>query len=68
MCSLGKLDEKKSYQNFKGLKFWTKWLQRLKKNYTNFLVVCIHEIQIPSSKHMSYMYEIIMQKNMFGYP
>ncbi len=42
-CSLGQLDEKKSYQNLKGLKFLTKWLQgKIFFFYANLLVVCIH--------------------------
>ncbi len=42
-CSLGELDVKKSYQNLKGLKFLTKWLQGKRFIfYTNLLVVCIH--------------------------
>ncbi len=42
-CSLGELDEKKPYQNLKGLKFLTKWLQgKIFIFYTNLLVFCIY--------------------------
>jgi len=36
-CSLGELDEKKSYQNLTSLKFLTKWLQG---KYSFFILIC----------------------------
>jgi hypothetical protein len=65
---LGKLDGKKIILKFQRLEILNQMVVRVKKNYTNFLVVCIREIQISSSKHMSFVYEIIMQKNMLGCP
>jgi len=59
---------KKIISKFQRLEILNQTVIKVKIIYTNFLVVCNHEIQISNSKHMLYGYEIIMQTNMFGCP